>query len=62
MKGMGLALVVGGWVVAVAGLLVSDATAARLGAGLAGLATSFAGIYSLNAAHLENAIWKARGH
>ncbi len=34
----------------------------RLGAGLAGLATSFAGIYTLNGAHLENAPWKARGH
>jgi len=49
-------------VIAVGGLVASEAMIVRLGAGLAGLATSFAGIYTLNGAHLENAPWKARGH
>jgi hypothetical protein len=62
MKGVGLVLLVGGWLVAVGGLLASDATGVRLVAALAGLATSLAGIGALNSAHLENALWKARGH
>ena len=62
MKGLGLVLVVGGWVIAVAGLAASEATAVRLGAGLVGLAASFAGIATLNNAHIENAVWKTRGH
>ncbi len=60
MKGLGLVLLVGGWAVAVAGLLVSDATSVRLMAALAGLATSFGGIATLNMAHLEDAPWKTR--
>jgi hypothetical protein len=62
MKGLGLGLIVGGWIVAVGGLLASEVTMVRLGAALAGLATSLAGIAALNSAHLENALWKARGH
>jgi len=62
MKGAGLVLLVGGWMVAVGGLLASEATAVRLGAAVVGLATSLAGIFVLNSAHLENALWKARGH
>ena len=62
MKGLGLGLVVGGWMVAVGGLLASEVMVVRLAAGLAGLATSLAGIAALNGAHIERALWKARGH
>jgi len=61
MKGLGLGLVVGGWMVAVAGLLVTDAVMVRLGAALAGFAVSLAGITALNSAHIETALWKTRG-
>lgn len=62
MKGLGIALAVGGWMVAVSGLLASEATAVRLGAALVGFATSLAGIATVNGAHIENAFWKTRGH
>jgi len=62
MKALGLVLVVGGWMVAVGGLVASDAMMVRLVAALAGFATSLAGITALNSAHMETAPWKARGH
>ena len=60
MKGLALTLIVGGWMVAVGGLLMSDAVGVRLIAALIGLGTSSVGIFALNTAHLENAIWKTR--
>ncbi|HEX9418029.1 MAG TPA: hypothetical protein VGA81_03175 [Methylomirabilota bacterium] len=62
MKGLGLGLVVGGWMIAVGGLLATEVMMVRLGVALAGLATSLAGITALNSAHMETAPWKARGH
>jgi hypothetical protein len=62
MKGLGLGLVVGGWMIAVGGLLATEVMMVRLGVALAGLATSFAGMAALNGAHVERALWKARGH
>jgi hypothetical protein len=62
MKGVGLALIVGGWMLAVAGLLVSEELVVRGGAAVAGLVISLAGIGTLNGGHLEHAIWKTRGH
>jgi len=62
MKGLGLGLVVGGWMIAVGGLLASEVMVVRLAAALVGLATSLAGIRTLNGAHVERALWKARGH
>jgi len=61
MKALGLALVVGGWMVAVGGLLASEAMMVRMGAALAGLAVSLGGITALNSAHIETALWKSRG-
>lgn len=61
MKGLGLVLTVGGWAVAVGGLVASDATALRLAIAVIGLGVSLAGIFALNTAHLEHAIWKAKG-
>ena len=61
MKALALVLVVGGWMVAVGGLLASDAMEVRMPAALIGLATSLAGIATLNGAHVANAAWKARG-
>jgi len=60
MKLVGLALVVGGWALAVGGLVTSDATAVRLIAALIGLAVSLGGITTLNTAHMEHAVWKTR--
>ncbi len=62
MKALGLGLVVGGWMVAVGGLVASDAMMVRVVAALAGLATSLAGMTALNSAHIETAVWKTRGH
>jgi len=61
MKALGLGLVVGGWMVAVAGLLATEATMVRMGVALVGLVASLAGITALNTAHIETAPWKMRG-
>ena len=61
MKGIGLAMAIGGWALAVSGLVMSDATGVRMGLALIGLAVSLGGVFTLNAGHLEDAIWKARG-
>lgn len=60
MKAMGLAMTVGGWMFAVGGLLMSDAMAVRMAMALVGIAVSAGGIFTLNATHLEHAIWKVR--
>ena len=62
MRVLALGLVVGGWMVAVGGLVASDAMALRLMAGLVGLGTSLGGIAALNTTYVESAFWKARGH
>ena len=61
MRALALGLIVGGWMIAVGGLLVSDAMAVRMPAALIGLVTSLGGIGALNGTYLENALWKARG-
>jgi hypothetical protein len=60
MKALGLALAVGGWAIAVGGLLASDATGVRMIAALIGFAVALGGIGTLNTAHLEHAFWKAK--
>ena len=62
MKGVALVMLVGGWVIAVGGLLTVDDTAMRMVLAVFGLATSVAGVMTLNRAHLEDAPWKGRGH
>ena len=62
MRLFALGLVVGGWMVAVGGLLATDAMAVRMVVALAGLGTSLGGIAALNTTYIENALWKARGH
>ncbi len=62
MKGLGLGLLVAGWLVAVGGLLASEVMMVRLALALAGLTTSLVGMATLNGAHLQRAPWKARGH
>ena len=61
MKLVGLAMAVGGWALAVGGVLATDATAMRFVASVLGLGVSLSGIFALNAAHLEHAIWKPKG-
>jgi|GEM_PF-706566 hypothetical protein len=61
MKALGLALVVGGWVIAVGGLVASEALALRLATALLGLAASLGGILTINQGHNEHAIWKRKG-
>jgi len=61
MKGVALLMLVGGWAVAVGGLLAVDDTSARMVVALLGLATCVGGVMTLNWAHLETAPWKARG-
>jgi hypothetical protein len=61
MKALGLALVVGGWVLAVGGLVASEALTLRLAMALLGLAASLGGILTVNRGHNEHAIWKRKG-
>ena len=61
MKGLGLVMTIGGWAVAVGGLVASDAMALRLAMAAVGLGLSLAGIFAINTTHLEHAIWKAKG-
>jgi hypothetical protein len=58
MKLLGVILLVGGWIVAVAGLVVVDAVEARMIMALVGLGMAIAGLITLNKGHLEHAIWK----
>ncbi|HLK09974.1 MAG TPA: hypothetical protein VKW76_01195 [Candidatus Binatia bacterium] len=61
MRLFALALLVGGWLVAVGGLVASDELATRLITCLAGFAASLAGVGVLTAVHNEHAIWKRGG-
>jgi len=61
MKLMGLILLLGGWIIAVAGLLVTDSTGARMVMALVGFGTAIAGLMTLNNGHMEHAIWKGKG-
>ena len=61
MKALALGLIVGGWMVAVAGLVVSEAVAVRMTGALLGIGTSLAGLMALNRTHVNQAPWKARG-
>jgi hypothetical protein len=58
MKLLGLAVTVGGWVIAVGGLLATDSLGARLGLAVVGLGTAIAGVLTLNAGHMQSAFWK----
>jgi hypothetical protein len=58
MKLLGLAVSVGGWMIAVGGLLATDSLAARLGLAVVGFGTAIGGVMTLNAAHLQSAFWK----
>lgn len=62
MKAVGLLLAVGGWVIAVGGVVAVDDTSVRMVAALLGFATAIGGVMTLNWAHLENAPWKAKGY
>ncbi len=61
MKIMGLILLLGGWIIAVAGLLVTDAVGVRMVMALVGFGTAISGLMTLNKGHLEHAIWKGKG-
>ena len=60
MRALGLAVAVGGWAVAVGGLLATDSLTARMGLALVGFATAIAGVLTINAGHLQTAFWKER--
>jgi hypothetical protein len=61
MKIMGLILLLGGWIIAVAGLLVTDSTSVRMIMALVGFGTAIAGLMTVNKGHMEYAIWKGKG-
>ena len=61
MKIMGLILLIGGWILAVSGLLITDAMGVRLIMALVGFGTAVAGLMTVNKGHTEHAIWKGRG-
>ena len=61
MKILGLILLLGGWLIAVAGLLVTDSTGVRMIMALVGFGTAIAGLMTVNKGHQENAIWKGKG-
>ncbi len=59
MRLIGIACVLGGWAVAVAGLLVTTAVGARTLLACVGIAISlFGSLGVLNGFYLERAIWK----
>ncbi len=61
MKFMGLILLIGGWIIAVAGLLVTDSVGMRMVMALAGFGAAIAGLLTVNKGHVEHAIWKGKG-
>jgi len=61
MKGLGLILLLGGWIIAVAGLLVTDSLGTRMIMALVGFGTAIAGLMTVNKGHMEHAIWKGKG-
>ena len=61
MKILGLILLLGGWLIAVAGLLVTDSTGVRMIMALVGFGTAIAGLMTLNKGYLAHTIWKGRG-
>jgi hypothetical protein len=58
MKLLGLAVTVGGWMIAVGGLVATDSLGARLGLAVVGFGTAIAGVMTLNAGHMQHAFWK----
>jgi hypothetical protein len=62
MKAVALLMLVGGWMIAVGGLIAVDDTTVRMALALAGFAASVAGVMTLNGTHLVDAPWKPRGH
>ena len=61
MQMLALLLLLGGWMIAVGGLVASDALAVRLILALLGLATSLGGVATLNNTHVQKAFWKKGG-
>ena len=61
MKILGLILLLGGWLIAVAGLLVTDSNSVRMIMTLVGFGTAIAGLLTINKCYLAHAIWKGRG-
>jgi hypothetical protein len=61
MRGIGLLVIVLGWLVAIGGLLSTDEPLMRLVIAFVGFSTSLGGIWTLNAAHNAAAIWKEKG-
>ena len=59
MRLVGLAFVIGGWLLAVAGFLLTSSIGARLVIACLGIATTlFGSLRVLNGYYLERAIWK----
>ena len=59
MKLIGLAVVIGGWLLAVAGLFMTSSNTGRLIFAIAGIAVSVFGILGIiNQYYLARAIWK----
>ena len=59
MRGIGIACTIGGWLLAVAGLLITSSTGGRLVFACLGIAVSLYGSLGvLNGYYLERAIWK----
>ena len=60
MKLMGLLLVIAGWLISIAAILVTQSNGARLGLVSLGIAVSIFGILGvLNPAYIKHAPWKS---
>jgi len=60
MKLMGLLLVIAGWLISIAAIMITQSNGARLGLVLLGIAVSIFGILGvLNPAYLKHAVWKS---
>jgi hypothetical protein len=61
MKLIGVILLLGGWIIAVAGLLITDSNGVRMVLALVGFGTTIAGLMTVNKGYVEHAFWKGRG-
>jgi hypothetical protein len=60
MKFMGLLLVIAGWLISIAAIMITQSNGARLGLVSLGIAVSIFGILGvLNPAYLKHAPWKS---
>src|SRR5439155_10589622 len=62
MQILAILMLLGGWMIAVGGLVTSEALAVRFVLAFLGLGTSLAGLVTLNQTHVKHAFWTTGRH